>query len=870
MPRKEVPIEEQPIFLLDSRKRRLLPLLRLIFNFNKYRRGHVIVRLRRNVCFFFSICFLVSPLGFAASSFSETGSISGRVRDWRGKKVSGVALVLRHQEEASQQEELSDSSGAFQFEKVQPAHYSLTAKKHGFESFRKEIFLSPNDHRKIEITLGFTPEQTIHHRVMVIGDPSGVDTIPGSAHYLDQDQMDRHRLDYDDVHHFLRQIPGINIQEEDGYGLRPNIGMRGTGVERSSKITIMEDGVLISPAPYAAPSAYYFPITGRMEALEVRKGSSQIKYGPRTNGGALNLISTRIPTDLALGGNLALGANSTRKLHLNLGDSYKNFGWVAETYQIATDGFKQLDGGGDTGFDVNDYMGKFRFNTSGDSRIYQEVEIKLGKTQQLSDETYLGLTDADFSSNPFRRYRSSQLDQFRSDHEQYQARHFIAPSSKIDVTTLFYRNNFQRNWYKLQSVSGTSIDRIFNDTENYPSQLALIKGSDSDPDELAVRANNRGYYSQGIQSVLGLHLDQGKTRNSFEIGLRYHEDQEDRFQHEDKFQMQDGRMALTTRGTPGSQSNRISGAQAWAFFVQDRIEWGRWSVVPGLRYENVDLVRTDFSRTDPDRVSPAKIRKNAVNVFIPGVGLNFDVNPKLGLFGGVHKGFSPPGPGSTEDTRAEESLNYELGFRLQGRPLSLQVAAFVTDYDNLLGADLLAIGGTGEGDFFNGGKAYVKGLEASGAFDVGQALGSSFRIPARFAYTFSDSAFQESFQSQFSPWGNVTSGDALPYLPRHQFHAGIGLEKARWRLLLQANSVSRMRTQAGQGPISPFQATDAYLVFNLSGEYDLSLEEKRVSLFLTFRNLTDQHYIVARRPAGVRPGLPRTLMGGIRFRLGRL
>ena len=815
---------------------------------------------------FIFVLILTTAVGAGNSTPADPiGSISGRILDSSGGVLQEVLVTLRDQETKLQLTVITDKLGNYRFEKLPAASYFLSTEKKNFHSGINEISLSLDENLQLDWTLHFDPQSIINERVMVIGSPSTAAEIPGSAHYIAPLQLSRQKLAFDDIHEVLRQVPGVNIREEEGYGLRPNIGMRGSGAERSSKITLMEDGVLIAPAPYAAPAAYYFPITGRMEAIEVRKGSSQIKYGPRTNGGALNLISTGIPRDFKLSGNASLGVDATRKLHLNVGDAYQNFGWVAETYQMATDGFKELDGEGNTGFDVGDYLAKFRLHSNSGDRIYQELEIKLGKTQQTSNETYLGLTDNDFAENPFRRYRGSQEDVFESDHEQYQARYFVVPAKNVDVTTIFYRNNFRRNWYKLQSISGTSISTIFNDTELYSTELDVARGAGSAPDALSVRANNRAYYSQGIQTVLGFRFAQ----NNFALGFRYHKDQEDRLQHEDGFQMVDGDMRLTSRGAPGSQSNRINEATAWALFVQDQFEWGRWTLSPGFRYENIELLRTDFSRSDPERQNPTRIRTNGVDVFIPGVGVNFKLNPQVGFFGGIHKGFAPPGPGSKEDTEAESSLNYEVGFRLQNRRVGLEIAGFVNDYDNLLGADTLAAGGTGAGELFNGGEVLVKGLEASGSFDLSHTLRSSLRLPVRFAYTFTDAHFQNTFDSQFEPWGNVVVGDQLPYLPRHQFHAALGVELQRWRLELAATATGEMRTTAGQGPASPMEATDPHLVFSLSGEYDLMAEEQGISLFVTVRNLADNAYIVARRPAGARPGLQRSVIAGIKFQLGK-
>ena len=130
--------------------------------------------------------------------------------------------------------------------------------------------------------------------VTVIGSKEALSVLPAAGDYLDLNEIRFNS--YDNAHQVLIKSPGVYIQEEGGYGLLPNISLRGVDTHRSQKITLMEDGVPAAPAPYSAPSAYYAPTMGRMSGLEILKGSSQVKYGPHTTGGAINYLSTPIPT----------------------------------------------------------------------------------------------------------------------------------------------------------------------------------------------------------------------------------------------------------------------------------------------------------------------------------------------------------------------------------------------------------------------------------------------------------------------------------------------------------------------------------------------------------------------------------------------
>ena len=699
----------------------------------------------------------------------------------------------------------------------------------------------------------------------LLGSKFEVKNRTGSAYFLSKKELQQQN--YTDINRVLAQVPGVSIYEEDGFGLRPNISLRGTSPERSSKINIMEDGVLIAPAPYSASSAYYFPNVNRMQSVEVLKGSSQIQYGPNTTGGAINFISTEIPNDFRANLRTSYGTYNTLNSYANVGDSFKNFGYMVEYNKRRSDGFKNLDNGGNTGFDTNDFVAKFRVNTNPEARVQQSLDFKFQYSDEQSDETYLGLTDEDYGTTPYRRYAGSQKDLMDTEHTQFMLTHTAKFSDYFRITTTAYRNDFKRNWYKLDDVSANgssaSISNLIENPEDFPFLFGLVNGTQNfQGSALNVKNNNREYYSQGIQTKADYHFTTGSVFHDIEVGLRFHQDEEDRFQWVDGYNMIDGNMNLVEQGIPGTDSNRITDADAFAAHVLYKLKYKRWTFTPGLRYENITLERNDFGTEDVTRTgTDLSTRSNEMNEFIPGIGVNYKFNQEFSLFGGVHKGFSPAG--TTEGESSEQSVNYELGTRFSHNGFSGEVVGFYNDYSNLLGSDLAATGGVGTLDLFNAGEVDVSGLEVLGGYDF-LTNNVNFSLPLTMTYTFTDAKFQNTFDSNVGIWGAVASGDEVPYISRHQFNAGLSFIAEKFEAHANARYRGEFRTQAGSGDISTNEKVGSNFILDISAKYHLT---NNFSLTTNVINMLDTEYEVSRVPAGLRPGHPFGIYGGFEFRL---
>ena len=716
-------------------------------------------------------------------------------------------------------------------------------------------------------------ESSVLEQVNVVGDPNAVYSIPGSAHYVDYESI--REFSYDDINRVLRKVPGVYIREEDGYGLFPNISLRGVDTTRSAKVTLMEDGILAAPAPYAAPSAYYSPTTGRMSGLEVLKGSSQIKYGPHTTGGAINYLSTPIPRDERIYFRAQYGEDNEYRAHAVYGNTMETaagrFGYLFEAYIREADGFKTIDATpdftdtGNTGFKNIEPMIKLAWETNGE--IYQRFEFKYGFTDREADETYLGLSTTDFRVDPFRRYSASRFDNIESEHHRTYLRHFISPTEDLDLVTTVYYNKFARNWYKLNDIRAAAGGLAAN--QSLSAALAGSLGGtglDCLKGELAcglrVRSNNREYYSWGVQSQGVLRFNTSDIDHELTVGIRYHTDKEDRFQHQDVFsQNNTGTITSVAFGAPGSQDDREAEVSALALFIEDNIEYGNWWFTPGIRYENLDLEQRDFRGAVPS------IGKDTLDMFGGGIGIGYNLTNEWQAFGGVHFGFSPPSPGGAVNNKLEEesSISYELGVRYasHNEVLTAEAVGFLTQFEDLIVVN--NIGGTGTGNDENFGEVDAYGLEFSAQFDLGLANQWSFRNPYFLTVTLTNAEQQNNSTSTDaeSIFSFGRAGNKVPYIPEYQITVGSSLEFQRWSASLSASFVDETFTSAnnvsietnGLGAVDArFGQTDAYAVVDLAVNYDIG---NGVQLKSGIQNQFEEEYIVSRQPHGPRPGAPR-------------
>jgi len=767
-------------------------------------------------------------------------TLTGTVVDQTGAVLANATVTVRREAAGYVRQLTADAQGAFEVDGLLPGEYAVTATSAGFTVAAERLSLQSGQKRRIQLTLqlGSLNEDVVVLATEVAGN-SRLRRLPGSVDIIDRETLDSANVLT--TNEALRKIAGVNVRDEEGLGLRPNIGIRGLNPTRSSKVLLLEDGIPLTYAPYGDNASYYHPPIERFERIEVFKGGAQIGYGPQTISGLVNYITPTPPSRSAGAVHVAGGSRGYFNGHANYGNTVAKTGFLFDYMRKQGDGARE-----NLHSDLNDVNLKLTRSASAN----QTWTLRSNYYSEDSNITYSGLQQAEYEANP--RANPFKNDFFYVDRYGTSATHGYTLNGNIALTTNAYFTSFRRHWWRQSSNSGQRPNDAGDPNCGGMANLSTTCGNEG---------RLRQYYTFGVEPRLRVHHRALGMEGEADFGVRVHFEQQNR--------RQENGSAPTARSGELVENN-LRRNQAYSTFALNRFLFGAWTLTPGVRVEHVRFERTNRLANSGSGMTGM----TELTQIIPGVGLSHTLADRVTAFGGVHRGFAPPrtedvitNQGGVVELDPELSWNYELGARTElARGVRLDGTLFRMDYENQIVPASLA-GGVGA-TLTNGGTTLHQGVEVSGRIDTAPMVNSRHNLSLRVAYTHVPVArFTGARFSNIAGFGDVAvSGNRLPYAPERLLTIGVGYTRpSGLDVLLEAVRSSEqfgddLNTVApsadGQRGLIP-----AYIVWNSTVNYDFG----RATAFFTVKNLLDDTFIVD-RARGVLPGSPRLVQAGIRAR----
>ncbi len=774
-------------------------------------------------------------VSFALCGASIGQEISGTVIDLNRESIVGATLHIRNQNTNKESTVATDTRGKFSVRGLVSGSYSLTVRADGFSQTSRVVDLDQSASLEIILKPRRIAEVVSIMAGHLAGTPGALERTAGSIQTIKKEELENSRVfDFSEA---LRKVAGVSVRNEEGFGLRPNISIRGSNPTRSRKVLLLEDGVPLSYAPYGDNSSYYHPPVERFESIEVLKGSGQIEYGPVTVAGVVNYI-TPAPTDKPVVSVKVLGGNRD---YFN--GSSRFSGQFGDTGMVISFSRKQgLGSRENLRSGVNDFSSKIIHQLDGKNIL----TFKYSHFDESSQLTYSGLTEAEYAANPRQNpFLNDDLEFFR---EGLSVSHTAIFGSNKTLSTGFYTSYFSRDWWRQSSNSDQRPNRLFSD----PDCLGI--------EDLSTTCGNQGtprdFRTFGVEPKFNVWFDAGEIRNELNVGFRLH------YETQDRRAWNGFTPNAREQGSEITERN-LRDTRAISGFILNRFIWKRFSFTPGLRIENVAYQRRNLLN--------GADAKTSLTQLIPGIGLAFNISNNTTIFAGVHRGFAPPSTsdiltnnGGVVDLESELSWNYEVGIRARpSEAVSFEATFFRNDYENEIIPSSVA-GGVGSTQT-NAGQTLQQGVEFTTRLDSNRIFDSGYNVYFQTAYAFLGKASFESVRFSSIPGFETVliSGNRLPYAPKHTATSSLGFSYKRFDGFLENVFVGSQfsddlnttePTQNGQrGRIG------SQIYFNATANY--RVEHWNSTFFVSSKNVFDRLFVVD-RTRGIYPSSPRLIQFG--------
>jgi len=648
---------------------------------------------------------------------------------------------------------------------------------------------------------------------------ASVEDVPASVSVIERRALDQRNVN--SIKDLVRDQPGVSVSGTghasglSGYTIR--------GIDGNRVLTQI-DGVEVPDAyafgPYANTRRNYVD-PEIIRAVEILHGPASALYGSNAIGGAVSYF-TLDPSDIIKPGQ-DVGAR------LKAGYSSADESWLGS----ATVAGRQ-----------DAFEGLLHYSR----RSGQETE-----TRGNVGGTGTGRSEANPEDNEAYNvlaklgYRYGEDNALKLTYEHYRARMdgdiLSSPTALFGFPTRAYLgrnvlNEIERERYSLENRLAFDSSLADTWTARLSYQNAGTDERTYQPNSATSRYRKTTYQEQNwtLDNQFDKAFALGRTAHHLTYGLSY--------QHSDVSGLRTG------SATPLYASDFPDPTvRTWGVFVQDRIEYGRWTFLPGLRYDHETLdpkaTAAYLSTVAADEIDLDDKTWHRVS---PKLGITYALNDQYSLYGQYAEGFRTPTAKAlygnfTNDSGGyqvignssldpETSKGIEVGLRGRFDHGRFGLAAFYNRYRDFIEED--ALGGGGSYTTFqstNIDKAVIRGAEAQGRLELG-----GFGLPAGL-YTQGSIAYA---------WGeNRDSGRPINSVNPLTGVFGLGYDQVEgtygallnWTLVRRKTRVDDTTYHAADGT-TQFR-TPGFGVVDLTGYYRVTPD---ITVNAGLYNLADKKY----------------------------
>jgi Fe(3+) dicitrate transport protein len=471
--------------------------------------------------------------------------------------------------------------------------------------------------------------------------------------------------------------------------------------------------------------------------------------------------------------------------------------------------------------DIDDVLLKGSYRLTGQDNLSASLHHFEGKGRMPG-----GLTTAQYAADPFQSTRS---------YDQFTGRR---TDGSLKYTHNDGRNNVEVLAYYVDSFRGSYIE------QESGSQRRLT-------------AAPRNYNYLGLEPRYSRIFETGSVVQEVSVGYRY-------------LKEKSSEVALRTAYyTPGTEGNAMDlpmnayqnshgGTTAHAFYIDDRIDIGNWTITPGVRFERIRSFNHVKNLGAGGVVTSAITPESEADEWLPTLSVLYRMNDHWSVFANAGKSFGPQQYAqlaqSDRGLHPESAKTYEIGTHFQGEQWGGELTLFNIDFDKEL---LLTRVGV-DGIWTDLGATRHRGLESALRYDFGKAFPALKGLSAGMTYTY----------TQASSQAGDFAGKDLPLYSRHTASLSARYSVDRWTFNADLNAQSKQRSPgSGTQYVTQEDASGrlgdvpGYATVNLRTGYQMGKEAHNLRLAVGIKNLFDRRYYLRSTDnnGGKYVGMPRTL-----------